>query len=515
VHYRPTAAGSHSARLRVVAEEGAATTITLAAHARVNDSGALWIDASTLDFGEQAVGTRSRVQTVALHNRGDAPLELGTLRLAGDAADDFEIGGDCRAGAPIPAGAQCTIELRFFPRETGSRLVSLQLQPTGAAVPALVSLAGRAVSQASARLAFDRPQLRFPPQPSALPGATRRVMLRNMGALSATPAFEVEGPFELLRTDAGCKGELPAASACAIDIAVRPISEGLAVGHLRARMAGAVAASLALEAQGWAQAPLLAWQSSPPASTHSTAAVGQVDAGRWWTVRNVGNADSAPLDWTITGDAARDFSLDPASSCASDTVLKPGASCRLRVAFHPVAAGARRATLALAGEPAALEVALTGRGLAAARGDLVLSPAGLDFAFTPGALPAAQSVVLINRGAAALRVDAISLQGQGFEAVDDATGACSVPPFSLLPGQSCSAGLRWNGSGMAAHGGTLAATHEGAPGAIVTTLSVSEDPSLRSNVGAGSVSIPALLALALVSLLLWTGSRRPPRPKSP
>jgi hypothetical protein len=512
VRYRPAAAGAQTARLRVVAEGGAAATVALAGQAREGDQAALWIDASALDFGEQAVGARSQLQTVAVHNRGGAALELEGLRVAGDAAHDFEIGGDCRAGVRLPAGSQCTVELRFAPRDAGSRLATLQLPVAGMGAPALVSLAGRASSPASAQLVFDRPWLRFPPQPVALPGAARRIVLRNIGGSASTaPRLELDGPFELLRDDPDCRRALPAGSTCTFDIVFRPTTEGRATGDLRAHADGATAASLALDAQATAQAAVLVWQPPPPARTHAAVAVGEVEPGAWWTVVNAGNADSAPLAWTIVGDAARDFSLDAMGSCAPGTVLAPGASCRLRVAFHPSVAGDRVATLALAGLPTPLEATLAGRGLAAAAGHLVLSPTALDFAATPGEVPAAQSILLFNAGSAALRVDGVSLQGQAFEAVDGTSGACPHPPFALLPGQSCAAALRWSGSSSAALGGALGVTVDGAPAAAVANLSVSEDAALRSNVGAGAVGVPALIALALAVLYLRAASAGRPR----
>jgi hypothetical protein len=430
----------------------------------------------------------------------------------GAAAADFEIGGDCRAGVPLPAGAQCTVDLRFAPREAGSRLATLQVSAADADAAALVSLAGRARSPAAAQLVFDPPLLRFPPQPVALPGVARRIVLRNVGGIASTaPQWEIDGPFELVRADPACRRALPAGGACTIDIAFRPTTEGHASGGLRARAEGGTPAPLRLDATAAAQAAVLTWFASPPARTHATVAVGEVEAGSWWTLVNAGNADSAPLAWTIAGDAAGDFSLDAAGSCAAGTVLAPGASCRLRVAFHPSAAGDRGATLALAGLPTPLEAGLAGRGLAAAAGRLELSPAALDFSATPGEAAAAQSVLLVNAGGAALRVDGVSLQGPGFEAVDGTSGACPDPPFALLPGQSCAAALRWSGSSTAALGGALAVSSDGAPAAAVANLSVSEDAALRSNVGAGAVGVPALIALALAVLYLQAASTGRPR----
>jgi hypothetical protein len=82
---------------------------------------------------------------------------------------------------------------------------------------------------------------------------------------------------------------------------------------------------------------------------------------------HVFNAGSAPLavaERRLDGMAATDFGVD---GCAAGTVLAPGATCRLEVAFNPSAAGARGATLTLA-SPDAVEpmtLTLSGEGIAA------------------------------------------------------------------------------------------------------------------------------------------------------
>ncbi|HKG49725.1 MAG TPA: choice-of-anchor D domain-containing protein, partial [Actinomycetales bacterium] len=98
---------------------------------------------TTVDFGEQRVGTVSDVQTVRLSNGGTAPLNVFSVKITGTAVEDFTLAGNtCTAVAP---GASCTIETQFAPQRTpGVRTASLVIDDDAPGAPHTVALKGQA-----------------------------------------------------------------------------------------------------------------------------------------------------------------------------------------------------------------------------------------------------------------------------------------------------------------------------------------------------------------------------------
>ncbi len=131
---------------------------------------------------------------------------------------------------------------------------------------------------------------------------------------------------------------------------------------------------------------------------------------------------------TVGGEAAADFALT--SDACSGARLPAGADCAVAVRFTPTAAGARRASLAVAGNAAnVLAVALAGTGTAAAvRAD----PASLDFGERPvGDSGEAARLNLDNPGTAPLAIKAIAVAGNAagdFAVVSDRCSGRTLEP---------------------------------------------------------------------------------------
>jgi hypothetical protein len=101
------------------------------------------LNKTSIDFGEQRVGTLSDVQTVRLSNSGTAPLNVFSAKVSGTAAEDFTlVGNTCTAVAP---GASCTLDMQFTPQRTpGTRSASLVLDDDAPGAPHAVALRGLA-----------------------------------------------------------------------------------------------------------------------------------------------------------------------------------------------------------------------------------------------------------------------------------------------------------------------------------------------------------------------------------
>ncbi len=103
----------------------------------------------------------------------------------------------------------------------------------------------------------------------------------------------------------------------------------------------------------------------PASLSYAPRAVGSAAAAQTITVTNTGIPDLRIGSVSVEGSAASDFT---AGGTCQGAVLAAGAACSIAVGFTPSAAGARAATLAIAGDQAGAptRLALTGTGTAVA-----------------------------------------------------------------------------------------------------------------------------------------------------
>ena len=87
------------------------------------------LSSTTVDFGDQKVGTVSPPHTVRLTNAGNTPLRIDGISIGGADFGDFPFTTTC--GSSLPSKASCTINVRFRPTATGARGASLKVTDNG------------------------------------------------------------------------------------------------------------------------------------------------------------------------------------------------------------------------------------------------------------------------------------------------------------------------------------------------------------------------------------------------
>lgn len=509
IRYVAAGAGAHAARLRVDARGAvAATQVALSGRSAAGAVTAAWtVDASTLAF-PGLPGTR----TVTVRNLGPGPWRLDSARIVPAAGSGFAVrGGTCSTTAGTPAGASCTLEIGFEPLRGRAASATLVLQAQGSSAVAAVSLGGDAAAPLTPLLRFDTPLADFGVQPTGVP-ATRVLALRNWGAATAEPPLlEATEGFRIARVAPSCTAPLPAGARCDIELQWQPGTPGTARGALRAR-SGDTSTQAALTGTAAASAAALSWQVPPGEVSHDATRVGTRRAGAWRNLVNT-SAVAVPLPrWQLVGPDAPEFSVDPASPCLGLATLAPGASCALRLVFHPQAPGVREAQLLASDDTpglASLQLRATAHGQPLAT--LALQPEQLRFAAVPGTRTPPAFAWLANPGAAPVLVEQLEVLGAGF-ALGAPTEAgeslrCSAPPFALLPGQGCAVAVEWNGEAAGLQGGTLRAGADESMRAQVA-LAVIEDARDRQNAGAGGGAASVSWLLALAAATLWLARRR-------
>src|SRR5207302_6293515 len=84
---------------------------------------------TSVNFGDQRVGTISPPQTVRLTNTGSTSLSIRGIGIVGNNFGDFVETTTC--GSSVPARTSCTIDVRFKPAATGPRTASIKVQHDG------------------------------------------------------------------------------------------------------------------------------------------------------------------------------------------------------------------------------------------------------------------------------------------------------------------------------------------------------------------------------------------------
>jgi hypothetical protein len=104
---------------------------------------------SSLDFGDQKVGTTSPPQPVTLTNYGTAVVSIGGIHIMGTNQSEFAQTNNC--GTSVPAGGNCTISVTFKPKRPikSAKTATLEVFDNGGASPQTVALSGWGVLRAS------------------------------------------------------------------------------------------------------------------------------------------------------------------------------------------------------------------------------------------------------------------------------------------------------------------------------------------------------------------------------
>lgn len=95
---------------------------------------------TSVNFGNQKVGTSSVPIPITLKNVGSVTLTISQITIKGTNTDDFSQTNDC--GNSVPAHGQCKITVTFTPSAKGQRSAKVSVSDDGGDSPQAVPLAG-------------------------------------------------------------------------------------------------------------------------------------------------------------------------------------------------------------------------------------------------------------------------------------------------------------------------------------------------------------------------------------
>jgi hypothetical protein len=183
------------------------------------------VSATSLDFGNQLVGTASAGQTVTLTNNNANNVSIS---VTGADAADFTQTNTC---AGVAAGQSCTITVTFTPAQTGVRSAQLSI---GAGAPpvavATVALTGTGIqpglSPSATSLAFGLVTVGSVSVP-------QMVTLTNGGSASLTLSdISISGSFTQTNTAGPTPSTLAPGASCTVTVQFVPASSGALSGIL-------------------------------------------------------------------------------------------------------------------------------------------------------------------------------------------------------------------------------------------------------------------------------------------
>ncbi len=440
VTFTPSTKGSSTGTL-TIANDGSPASASEPLTGTGIDPGKLTITPSGLDFGQVIVDTTSASQAIHLANEGGTDITLGSPALSNIA---FTLTSD-ECGSTLQAGATCTVQLAFRPRQHGlaSGTFSLAWKDTGTGGgTAQVGLSGSGVNPGS--LTFAPNPVQFGPVVIGS-SSSQTVSVTNSGDL----ALPLGAPFTSSGYSVanGCGSSLAAGSSCTIQVAFAPSGKGDVQGLLTVPASdGSGTWADPLDGTG---VPPGSIQASPGKLTYAGTVIGQTSAPQTVTFSNPGGV-SVPLN------SVQSSSPEYATQSSCGQSLDPGGACTVAVTFTPFARGDRPATLTLSGGGRSAEVTLDGPGLAPAQ--LGFSPASLDFSTqaeqTRTRIP--QTLMLKNTGDVATRLGLPVLSGQYVLANDGCVDSTTGLGVDLGGGAACTIGVEFQPTASGVQAGSLA-----------------------------------------------------------
>jgi hypothetical protein len=228
VTFKPTATGGRSALVTITDNAGSSpqsVSLTGTGTAPIVSLGG----GTSLNFGNEPVGSTSAAQTITLSNTGTGPLTITSIAVTGTNSGDFAETNTCPASnSTLATGANCTISITFKPTTIGSRTGSVSITDNAAGSPQSVSLTGTGVEPA---VTLAPVSLTFTGQLITTTSAAQSVTLTNSGTAALTISSIAitganSGDFAETNTCPASTANLAVGAKCTINVTFTPTATG-------------------------------------------------------------------------------------------------------------------------------------------------------------------------------------------------------------------------------------------------------------------------------------------------
>lgn len=180
---------------------------------------------TSFSFGTGVVGGFGGNQWLTIQNTGSAPLLIQSIVFSGPDATDFSYDGTF-CGPMIQAESSCQLDIFFWPKGTGARSATLNLNTNGLDTPETVQLTGSAV--APANLVISAASVNFGVQAIGTTSAPQTITFTNTGGASLNfgqpPA--VYGSTAFVGPSQTCLVGLAPGASCTVTALFAPVASG-------------------------------------------------------------------------------------------------------------------------------------------------------------------------------------------------------------------------------------------------------------------------------------------------
>lgn len=454
VVFAPSSTGTRTASI-VISDNTASGTEIVA----VTGKGCLpqaTVTPSSVVFADQAVGSASAAQSLALNNIGTVPLSISGATITGGNASDFSQTSSC--GTSLAAGASCTIQVVFTPSASGARSATLTVIDNASAGNQTVALSGNGTG--APVIVITPAPAPFGNQLVGTSSAPQVFTATNTGTTDLIiSSLWFSGSADFAQTNT-CGSPVAPGASCSISVTLTPSSSGSKAASLNVTNNSAVAV-VVLSLTGTGIAPNASL--SPTSLAFGDQLVGSASTSRVAVLTNNGTAALTISGIAVSGVNAADYTQN--NSCG--TSLAAGASCSITVTFTPAATGSRSASVVVTDNAGSgsQSVALSGNG---ALPSANLSTSALTFADQlVGSTSGSQTVTLTNSSNVPLTVSSISMTGAD-AAQYVQTNTCGS---SVAAGASCTITVSFAPTSTGTKSASVSISDNAASGTQTVTLS--------------------------------------------
>jgi trimeric autotransporter adhesin len=312
---------------------------------------------SSLNFGNQSVGTTSTGQMITISNPGTASLNVTGVTLTGTGTSDFS--NNAVFPQTIAPGGNYQFNVMFSPSARASRTVTMTFAHN-AGTTASVSLTGVGVAPvvgvSPTSLPFNNLAVGTTSAPQAFTISNNGDAGQDLQVASIAKTGTNAGDFTV--TDDPSPVSIPAGSSVTVHVTFSPSATGARAATLTINNNDATnpAPTISLTGNG-APYPI-----TPASYDFGDVLVGNTTAAQTFTVTNTLFGPWTIYDVTVSGEQAGDFTTSFPGG--TPIVLGSGESATFTVTFSPSATGTRHATVMLDhNRPGTFYSSLTGKGV--------------------------------------------------------------------------------------------------------------------------------------------------------
>ncbi|MGO9527263.1 MAG: choice-of-anchor D domain-containing protein [Verrucomicrobiia bacterium] len=319
---------------------------------------------TSLNFGNQIVGTTSTNQVVVYENGTTVPVTITNLSITGAASNDFVIVSQNCNDDTIGSGGNCSVQVAFAPTTNGTRQANLLFTDTAVGSPRLVSLTGNGTPPAPAVCLSTGPSFTFSNQFVGTTSAAQSVVITNCGSKSLTvygATFSGTGSGDFSVAPTACtNAPIAAGGTCTLELTFTPSEGGTRLATLVIPNSSVDSpATVTVQGYGEPQAASVCLSSS--SINFGSVAVNTTGSLQNLTITSCGTAPLVISSIAPTAGNTGDFIVvsDP---CTTGPISISN-TCVVGLEFTPTSGGLRSATLSIsnnAGSPQL--VTLSGMG---------------------------------------------------------------------------------------------------------------------------------------------------------